>query len=427
MLTIQSGHLQQRAERVMPGGVNSPVRSFRAVERPPLFVQSGHGAYIVDADGNRYIDYVLSWGPLLLGHAHPVIVRAIQSAAERGTSYGASTEIEVQMAETICAAFPGMDMVRMVNSGTEATMSALRLARGFTGRNKIVKFDGCYHGHADSLLVRAGSGALTHGTPNSPGVTKGTAEDTLIAPYNDLSAVEQLFKQQGEQIAAVIVEPVAGNMGLVPAMLEFLQGLRDITKRYGALLIFDEVITGFRLDYGGAQTKYGITPDLTCLGKIIGGGLPVGAYGGKREIMLHVSPSGEVYQAGTLSGNPLAMSAGLAMLEEIKKNPPYDVLEQRTSRLVSGLKTMLQEDSVPHTIHQVGSAFTLFFTEGPVTDLASAQQSDTSRYGAYCRNLLEAGIWVPPSQFETCFLSTAHNDEVIEETLTLLDRHRPWR
>ena len=411
----------------MPGGVNSPVRSFRAIDVPPLYISSGQGAYLQDEDGRRYLDYIMSWGPLILGHAHPEVVAAIQQAAAKGTSYGATTRLEVELAETLCRAFPSMDKVRLVNSGTEATMSALRLARGYTGREKIVKFHGCYHGHVDSLLVRAGSGALTHGTPDSPGVTRGTAADTLLAHYNDLDSVQELFQRQGEQIAAVIVEPIAGNMGLIPAKPGFLQGLRDLTRQYGALLIFDEVITGFRVTYGGEQTRLGVVPDLTCLGKIIGGGLPVGAYGGRQEIMENVSPAGPVYQAGTLAGNPLAMAAGLATLKKLQEESPYERLDALAKRLVNGLRELLIRDSIPHTIHQVGSAFTLFFTEEEVFDLQSAQRSDRARFSRYARGLLETGILIPPSQFETCFLSMAHGEQEIEYTLECLERSRPWR
>ncbi len=413
----QSRQAFARARKVIPGGVNSPVRAFKSVGRDPVFIERGEGARLWDIDGNSYLDYVLSWGPLILGHAHPEVVEAIKKAAERGASYGAPTEIETELAEEVLRAYPSMDMVRMVNSGTEATMSALRLARGATGRNKIVKFEGCYHGHADSLLIKAGSGALTFGVPTSPGVPANTAANTLSAQYNDLEGLREIFQQQGEDIAAVIIEPVAGNMGVVPADLGFLQGLRELTQQYGALLIFDEVMTGFRVSYGGAQGRFDIDPDLTCLGKIIGGGLPVGAYGGKLKYMEKVSPSGPVYQAGTLSGNPLAMSAGLVTLRLLQKQGLYEDLERKTLRLAEGLKTIAQDLQFPVWTNSVGAMFSAFFTDQPVKDFKSACTSNVELFAAFYRGMLERGIYLAPSQYEAVFLSTAHTDEDIDYTL----------
>jgi glutamate-1-semialdehyde 2,1-aminomutase len=401
----------------MPGGVNSPVRSFRGVGGSPFFVARAQGAYLWDVDGNRYIDYVCSWGPLILGHAHPEVVEALARALERGTSYGAPTELEVEMAEMVTRAMPGVEMVRMVNSGTEACMSAIRLARAFTGRSCLVKFAGCYHGHADPLLARAGSGVATLGLPDSPGVPESTVADTLVLPYNHLEAVESAFAAHGERVAAVIVEPVAGNMGVVPPAPGFLAGLREITRRYGALLIFDEVITGFRVGYGGAQALYGIIPDLTCFGKIIGGGLPVGAYGGRRDIMEMVAPVGPVYQAGTLSGNPLAMTAGLATLRVLSRPGIYQQLERAGAALEAGLVEAAREAGVPVCCQRVGSLLTLFFQEGPVRCWEDAARSDTGRYARFFHALLEQGVYFPPSQFEACFLSLAHGQEELESTL----------
>lgn len=406
-----------RARKFIPGGVNSPVRAFKSVGRDPVFIERGEGARLWDIDGNSYLDYVLSWGPLILGHAHSEVVEAIKKAAERGASYGAPTEIETELAEEVLKAYPSMDMVRMVNSGTEATMSALRLARGVTGRNKIVKFEGCYHGHADSLLIKAGSGALTFGVPNSPGVPATIASNTLSAQYNDLEGLREIFQQQGEDIAAVIIEPVAGNMGVVPAELSFLRGLRELTQQYGALLIFDEVMTGFRVSYGGAQGRFDIDPDLTCLGKIIGGGLPVGAYGGKLKYMEQVAPSGPIYQAGTLSGNPLAMSAGLVTLRLLQKQGLYEDLERKTLRLAVGLKTIAQDLQFPVWTNSVGAMFSAFFTEQPVKDFKSACTSNVELFAEFYRGMLERGIYLAPSQYEAVFLSTAHTDEDIDYTL----------
>lgn len=407
-----SEELFARAQKVMPGGVNSPVRAFRAVGGQPVFIERGEGAYIFDADGNRYIDFVCSWGPLILGHAHPDVVRAVQEAAAKGTSFGAPTRLETEMAELVIEAFPSMEMVRMVNSGTEATMSALRLARGFTGRRKVIKFIGNYHGHADSFLISAGSGAVTLGVPDSPGVPSGVAQDTLSVPYNDIAAVREAFALYGGDIAAVIVEPVAANMGVVPPEPGFLSGLREITREHGSLLIFDEVITGFRLAWGGAQTVYGIDPDLTCLGKIVGGGLPVGAYGGRREIMAKVAPSGPIYQAGTLSGNPLAMSAGLATLRLLRegKDEIYPRLDRLAKQLADGLGKAAAKTGIPHRINRVGSLLSLFFTEHPVKDYDSALASDTALFGRWFRAMLRRGVYLAPSQFEALFISAAHRE-----------------
>jgi glutamate-1-semialdehyde 2,1-aminomutase len=412
----ESERLFAAAERVMPGGVNSPVRAFRAVGGHPFFVGRGAGARLTDVDGRSYVDFVGSWGPLILGHAAAPIVEAVLEAAQRGTSYGAPTAGEVELAEAITRAYPSMEMVRLVSSGTEAAMSAVRLARGATGRDVIVKFDGCYHGHADSLLVKAGSGGATFSVPDSHGVPEALARLTLTAPFNDIEAVRALFRQRGDQIAAVIVEPVAGNMGVVPPAPGFLEGLRDVTSAHGSLLIFDEVITGFRVAYGGAQAAYGVRPDLTCLGKIIGGGLPVGAYGGRRALMQHVSPLGGVYQAGTLSGNPLAVAAGLAMLRALREGDVYARLDALGAQLESGLRSAAEKAGVPVTINRVGSMLTGFFCAGPVTDYASARRADTSRYARFFSSMLERGVYLAPSQFEAAFVSLAHSREDLELT-----------
>jgi glutamate-1-semialdehyde 2,1-aminomutase len=407
----KSEELFRRAQETIPGGVNSPVRAFRSVGGNPPFIARGEGSHIFDVDGNEYIDYVGSWGPLLLGHRHPDIVAALEGALAIGTSFGAPTEQEVELAEAIRDAVPSIEMVRLVNSGTEATMSAIRVARGFTGRDLIVKFEGCYHGHVDSLLVKAGSGVATLGIPDTQGVPKAFCDTTIALPYNDAEAVEQAFRAHGNRIAAVIVEPVAGNMGCVPPLPGYLEELRDITARFGALLVFDEVMTGFRVAFGGAQQRYGIRPDLTTLGKVIGGGLPVGAYGGRKDIMSKVAPVGPIYQAGTLSGNPLAVAAGLAMLRYLKRHPEvYDQLEARTAELCAAAPAGV-------TVNRVGSMFTWFFTDQPVTDYASAKRSDTTRFGRFFRAMLERGIYLAPSQFEAAFVSAAHTEEDIRETI----------
>lgn len=409
----------QRAKNSIPGGVNSPARAFRSVGGNPVFIAKAKGSRMWDIDGNEYIDYVSSWGPMIVGHADDRVIEAINDAAQRGTSYGAPTVGETNMAEMIKKMKPSMDIVRMVNSGTEATMSALRLARGYTGRDKFIKFEGCYHGHADSFLIKAGSGALTLGLPDSPGVTKGTAQDTLTAKYNDLEGVAELFESHGNDIAAVILEPVVGNMGVVIPDKEFLEGLRGLTQKYGALLIFDEVMTGFRLAKGGAQEYFGITPDITCLGKIIGGGLPVGAYGGPKEIMEHLAPAGPVYQAGTLSGNPLAMAAGLATLKIIDETPEFHAnLEAKSARLEEGLKKNLKQTGHKGVVNRVGSMITLFFTDKEqVKSFDDASTSDTEKFGKYFRAMLDQGIYLPPSQYEAAFIPGCITDEEIDKTI----------
>jgi glutamate-1-semialdehyde 2,1-aminomutase len=409
----------KRAQQSIPGGVNSPVRAFKSVNLNPVFIDKAKGSVITDIDGNQYIDFLASWGPLIFGHAHNTILAAISEAAQKGTSYGAPTQYETVMAELIVKMVPSIEKVRMVNSGTEATMSAVRLARGFTKRDGLVKFAGNYHGHGDSFLIHAGSGAITLGLPDSPGVTVGTAHDTFIAEYNNLDSVKSLFREKGNEIAAIIVEPVCGNMGVVIPTKEFLQGLRTITKEYGALLIFDEVITGFRLAKGGAQEYFNVMPDLTTLGKIIGGGLPVGAYGGRKEIMDMLAPIGPVYQAGTLSGNPLAMAAGIAMLTLIDETPDfYAELERKAARLETGLKNNLLKTGINGVINRVGSMMTLFFTnESQVTSLDEAMKSDTARYADYFKMSLESGMYIAPSQFECLFVSYAHSDEDIDALL----------
>ena len=417
MQQTRSQQLFEQAQRVIPGGVNSPVRSFRAVEGTPPFIARGQGSRVWDVDGNEYIDFLGSWGPLALGHAHPVVVEAVQRAAADGTSFGAPVEQEVQLAEIVCQAFPSVDMLRLVNSGTEACMSALRLARAFTGRSKIVKFAGNYHGHADGLLVQAGSGALTHGIPTSAGVPESYAAETLVATYNDTASVETLFDAWPDDIAAVIVEPVAGNMGVVVPATGFHADLRRITEANGALLIFDEVITGFRVGYGGAQALFGITPDITTMGKIIGGGLPVGAYGGRRDVMQMVAPLGPMYQAGTLSGNPLAVAAGVATLTELQRPGVYEQLEATAVRFTEGVAAAFREAEVPSTINRVASMFTGFFNPGPVTSLAQVEQSDTAIYGRYFHALLDRGVYIAPSQFEAGFVSIAHTDADIDRAI----------
>ncbi len=407
--------LYERALGLMPGGVNSPVRAFRAVGGSPFFIERGSGPHLFDVEGKRYIDFLASWGPLILGHAPPDVVEAVCAAARRGTSFGAPHEGEVLLAEEVRAMMPGLELVRMVSSGTEATMSAVRLARAHTGRAKIVKFAGCYHGHADPFLVKAGSGALTFGTPDSPGVTPGTVADTLVADYNDLGSVEALFSSCGPEIAAVIVEPVAGNMGCVPPAGGFLPGLRRLCDDHGALLIFDEVITGFRVAPGGAQALYGVRPDLTTLGKVLGGGLPVAAYGGRRDVMERISPSGPVYQAGTLSGNPLAMAAGLATLRRLREPGTYELLESRGARLESILKESAREAGVPLHVNRVGSLLGLFFNPGPVTCWDDVARSDKERFVKLFQALLARGVSIAPSAFEALFVSVAHTDAVLDE------------
>ena len=408
----------QKAQEILPGGVDSPVRAFSSVGGQPLFIERGEGAYLYDIDGNRYIDYVLSWGPLILGHAHPRVVQAIKRAADQGTSYGAPSELETELAEIIQEMMPGLEMMRFVNSGTEATMTALRLARAYTERDKIVKFQGCYHGHADLLLVQAGSGVATLGLPDSPGVTRATVQDTLVAEFNNLDSVQALFEDYPEDIAAVIIEPVAGNMGVIPPRGDFLVELRELTAEYGALLIFDEVMTGFRVHPGGAQTLYGIEPDLTTLGKVIGGGLPVGAYGGKREIMEMVAPLGPMYQAGTLSGNPLAMTAGISTLNVLKEPGTWEAVEQAAERLSAGIGEAAREAGIPLYQTRAGSMFAAYFTEDPVWDWNSASRSNTERFAAYFQALLQGGVYIAPSQFEAGFVSSAHDDQIIDRTLT---------
>lgn len=412
-----SEELFSRAVELMPGGVNSPVRAFRGVGGTPRFIASASGATMTDVDGRTYIDYVGSWGPMILGHADAEVIEAIIKALARGTSYGAPTALEVEMAEEIIDAVPSVEMVRMVNSGTEATMSALRLARGATGRNKILKFEGCYHGHGDSLLVKAGSGVATLGLPDSPGVTASVAQNTITAPFNDTAALEEVFNEHGTDIAAVIVEPVVGNMGCVPPREGYLQALRDVTKKHGAILIFDEVMTGFRLARGGAQELYGVTPDLTTLGKIIGGGLPVGAYGGRRDLMEQVAPAGPVYQAGTLSGNPLAMTAGLATLKRLRDKTIYQRLEEAARRLTEGFAESAREAGVETVANRVGSMFTTFFTSETVYDWPTAARSDRDLYGRFFHSMLEEGVYLAPSQFEAAFLGVAHTDELLDRTL----------
>jgi glutamate-1-semialdehyde 2,1-aminomutase len=417
MRHTRSEKLFAQAQRYIPGGVNSPARSFRAVGGTPAFIARGRGSRVWDVDGNEYIDYLGSWGPLVLGHAHPAVVEALKKAAENGTSFGAPVEREVELASLICQALPSVELVRLVNSGTEACMSAIRLARAFTGRHKIIKFSGCYHGHADGLLVKAGSGAMTHGVPTSAGVPPSYASETLVAEYNDLASVERWFQVHPTEIAGVIVEPVAGNMGVVPPKEGFLASLRLLTSAHGALLIFDEVITGFRLGYGGAQGLFGVTPDITCLGKIIGGGLPVGAYGGRREVMEKVAPLGPMYQAGTLSGNPLAVTAGVVTLAELQRPGTYARLEALTRRLTDGLVEVSAQAEAPATVNRVGSMFTGFFTQGPVHTLAQVEQSDVALYGRYFHAMLERGVYLAPSQFEAGFVSLAHTEEDIDRTL----------
>ena len=406
------------AKKVIPGGVNSPVRAYRAVGGTPVFIDHAHGAYIYDTDGKEYIDYVCSWGPMILGHADPLVVAAVQAAAGQGLSFGAPTAMETKLAELICSSVASIDQVRMVNSGTEATMSAIRLARGFTGRDKIIKFEGCYHGHADGLLVKAGSGALTLGVPTSPGVPAAMAEHTLTLEFNNLEQVTTVFDEVGEQLAAVIVEPVAGNMNCVPPKPGFLEGLRNLCDQYNTVLIFDEVMTGFRVAAAGAQTLYSVTPDLTTLGKVVGGGLPVGAFGGRAEIMAHLAPQGAVYQAGTLSGNPLAMAAGIATVQQVLEVGFYERLGERLDRLIEGLRSVASDTDIPLTTNHVGTMFGLFFTESDtVSSFADVMACDTVRFGRFFHGMLEEGIYLAPSAFEAGFISSAHGNSEIDRTL----------
>lgn len=417
MKTATSKKLFTQSQRYIPGGVNSPVRAFRSVGGSPLFIKRAQGARVTDVDGNAFLDYVASWGPMILGHAHPAVVRAIQRAASQGTSYGAPTEQELLLAQMICGAFPSIEKVRLVSSGTEAVMSAIRVARGFTRREAILKFEGCYHGHADHLLVKAGSGAATLGLPDSPGVPKAAASQTLTAPYNDIEAVKSLINKHWRKLACIIVEPIAGNMGVVLPKKEFLRQLRTLTKKHGILLIFDEVISGFRVTYGGAQTLYGIKPDLTCLGKIIGGGLPVGAYGGAKEIMDFIAPAGPVYQAGTLSGNPLAVTAGIETLKKLGASGVYEKLERRGKQLAEGLGKAAKQANIPFYQTRVGSLMGGFFADSRIVDYTSAKTSDTARYAKFFHHMLERGSYFAPSQFEAAFVSTVHTAADIDQTL----------
>ncbi|MEJ2169969.1 MAG: glutamate-1-semialdehyde 2,1-aminomutase [Desulfobacterales bacterium] len=413
----KSQTLFERALKIIPGGVNSPVRACKSVGADPLFIDRAEGCLIYDADGNRYIDYIGSWGPMILGHRHPAVIEAITEVLGRGTSFGAPTDLEIQLAEMVVEAVASVEVVRMVNSGTEATMSAIRLARGVTGRNLVIKFDGCYHGHADTLLVAAGSGVATLGIPGSPGVPEDVARHTLSLPYNDAHAIKQVMDEKGSQVACIIVEPVAGNMGLVPPQPGFLQTLRELTAKNGTILIFDEVMTGFRVAYGGAQSLYGITPDLTCFGKVIGGGLPVGAYGGKKDIMSQVAPQGSVYQAGTLSGNPIAMAAGIATLAQIKKEGFYETLSQNSSRLVAGLAAAAEKAGIAARADHVGSMLGLFFTDQNITSFDDAKKCDLEMFSAFYQGMRQQGVYIAPSQFEVLFLSAAHTDEHIDATI----------
>ena len=407
----------ERASRSIPGGVNSPARAFGGVGGEPLIIERGEGPYLFDIDGNRLIDYIGSWGPHILGHRHPAVIGAIENALANGTSFGAPTELETELAELVIEIVPSVEKVRMVNSGTEATMSAIRLARGHTGRDVVVKFAGCYHGHVDSLLVQAGSGALTLGVPSSPGVPAGCTADTLALEYNDVAALEDAFSKRGAEIAAVILEPVVGNMGVVPPEPGFLEAARELCTQHGSLLIFDEVMTGFRVAFGGAQARFGVTPDLTTLGKILGGGMPVGAYGGRADVMDSISPVGPVYQAGTLSGNPIAMASGIATLTALRETNPYDDLEAKTTRLVQGFDAAATDAGLPHTVAQVGSMFTLFFNPERVVSFTQSEKNDTDRFAKYFWGMIDRGVYLPCSQFEANFVSAAHSDEDIKRTI----------
>lgn len=422
MDVTKSKSLFERAVKYIPGGVNSPVRACKSVGTCPLFIDRADGCFIYDADGNRFIDYIGSWGPMILGHRHPAVIEAITTVLERGTSFGAPTDLEIQLAEMVIDAVPSVDIVRMVNSGTEAAMSAIRLARGATGRDLVIKFDGCYHGHADTLLVAAGSGVATLGIPGSPGVPEDIAHHTLSLPYNDAGAVQQVMDEMGDQVACVIIEPVAGNMGLVPPKAGFLQSLRELTEKNGSILIFDEVMTGFRVAYGGAQSLYNITPDLSCFGKVIGGGLPVGAYGGKMEIMSQIAPEGSVYQAGTLSGNPIAMAAGIATLEQLQQPGFYEKLETKSGRLVAGLTESAREAGIAARVDHVGSMIGMFFTDQEITNFEDAKTCDLERFTSFYQGMRQHGIYIAPSQFEALFLSAAHADEHIDTTIDAAQR-----
>ena len=417
MQVDNSRELFETARGIIPGGVNSPVRACKSVGTQPVFIDRAGGSKIIDVDGNSYIDYIGSWGPLILGHRHPAVIEAIEAVLSRGTSFGAPTDLEIELAQLVIEAVPSIEMVRMVNSGTEATMSAIRLARGFTGRNTIIKFDGCYHGHADMLLVEAGSGVATLGIPGSPGVPESVIEHTLSLPYNDADCIKNIMAEKGDTVACIIVEPVAGNMGMIKPAEGFLETLREVTQKAGSVLIFDEVMTGFRVSYGGAQAIYGIQPDLTCLGKIIGGGLPVGAYGGRRDIMEHIAPNGPVYQAGTLSGNPVAMAAGIATLKSLKTPGFYGALDKKSEHLASGLKKAVAKTGIKACVGRVGSMMGLFFTDKEVNNFDDAKTSNLDMFAAYYKGMLERGIYLAPSQFEAMFVSAAHTDKNIDTTI----------
>ncbi len=422
MKFTNSQSLFEHALKIIPGGVNSPVRACKSVGTYPLFIERGEGCLIYDADGNRFIDYIGSWGPLILGHRHPAVMDAITAVLERGTSFGAPTDLEIQLAEMVIDAVASVDVVRMVNSGTEATMSAIRLARGATGRDLVIKFDGCYHGHADTLLVAAGSGVATLGIPGSPGVPEAVAQSTISLPFNDSEAIKKVMADKGDKVACVIVEPVAGNMGLVAPEDGFLKTLRELTEAHGSVLIFDEVMTGFRVAYGGAQSLYGITPDLSCFGKVIGGGLPVAAYGGKKEIMSQIAPQGSIYQAGTLSGNPIAMAAGIATLKELKKPGVYEALNEKSKRLITGLGNAAQKAGIAARVGHVGSMLGMFFTDQNVANFDDAKTCDLELFSNFYQGMRQHGIYIAPSQFEVLFLSTAHNDEHVDATINAAEQ-----